>query len=78
MRGVLIVVGFIAIRKWPMGKAVDSCALAVPVGNILGRVGCFLVGDDYGRPTDAPWGVAFPEGSPPTTEPEAMTTDMAA
>ena len=33
----------------------------------LGRVGCFLVGDDYGRPTDGPWGIRFPEGLPPTT-----------
>jgi phosphatidylglycerol:prolipoprotein diacylglycerol transferase len=32
-------------------------------------VGCFLVGDDYGRPTDVPWGIAFPAGSPPTTVP---------
>jgi phosphatidylglycerol:prolipoprotein diacylglycerol transferase len=30
-------------------------------------LGCFLVGDDYGRPTDLPWGIAFPKGSPPTT-----------
>jgi phosphatidylglycerol:prolipoprotein diacylglycerol transferase len=30
-------------------------------------VGCFLVGDDYGRPTDLPWGIAFPRGTPPTT-----------
>lgn len=30
--------------------------------------GCFLVGDDYGRPTDLPWGVAFPEGLPPGTD----------
>jgi phosphatidylglycerol:prolipoprotein diacylglycerol transferase len=27
------------------------------------------VGDDYGRPTDLPWGIAFPEGLPPTTVP---------
>lgn len=33
----------------------------------LGRVGCFLVGDDYGRPTGQPWGIRFPEGLPPTT-----------
>jgi phosphatidylglycerol:prolipoprotein diacylglycerol transferase len=39
------------------------------VGHAIGRVGCFLVGDDYGRPTDLPWGVAFPEGLPPTDVP---------
>ena len=32
------------------------------------RVGCFLVGDDYGHPTSLPWGVAFPRGLPPTLE----------
>jgi phosphatidylglycerol:prolipoprotein diacylglycerol transferase len=32
-------------------------------------VGCFLVGDDYGKPTDLPWGVAFPKGLPPTEVP---------
>jgi phosphatidylglycerol---prolipoprotein diacylglyceryl transferase len=41
---------------------------ALAVGQMLGRVGCFLVGDDYGHPTDLPWGVAFPRGLPPTTE----------
>jgi phosphatidylglycerol:prolipoprotein diacylglycerol transferase len=36
---------------------------------MLGRTGCFLVGDDYGKPTDLAWGIAFPEGSPPTQVP---------
>lgn len=67
--GIFAVMALLAWRAYPLGKAIDSCALAIPVGNMLGRVGCFLVGDDYGRPTDLPWGVAFPEGSPPTTEP---------
>ena len=29
----------------------------------------FLVGDDYGRPSNLPWAVAFPQGLPPTTTP---------
>ena len=29
----------------------------------FGRIGCFLAGCCYGRPTDAFWGVTFPEGS---------------
>jgi len=33
----------------------------------VGRMGCFLVGDDYGRPTDSWVGIAFPKGSPPST-----------
>ena len=45
----------------------DAAAPALSLGYALGRVGCFLVGDDYGRPTDAWYGVAFPKGAPPTT-----------
>src|SRR5215468_2402415 len=38
-------------------------------GAALGAIGCFLVGDDYGGRTELPWGVRFPEGSPPTDVP---------
>jgi len=49
--------------RWTM----ELTAIALPVGYALGRVGCFLVNDDYGIPTTLPWGVKFPEGLPPTT-----------
>ena len=45
----------------------DATAPALSLGYALGRIGCFLVGDDYGRPTDSWIGIAFPKGSPPTT-----------
>jgi phosphatidylglycerol:prolipoprotein diacylglycerol transferase len=48
-------------------RTVMNCtAVAGAIGQSIGRVGCFLVGDDYGRPTDLPWGVRFPRGAPPT------------
>jgi phosphatidylglycerol:prolipoprotein diacylglycerol transferase len=47
-------------------KVMDCTAVAGAVGQAIGRVGCFLVGDDYGRETDLPWGVSFPKGAPPT------------
>jgi phosphatidylglycerol---prolipoprotein diacylglyceryl transferase len=51
-------------------RVVASCvATAAPFGQACGRIGCFLVGDDYGRPTDLPWGIAFPLGAPPTDVP---------
>jgi len=34
----------------------------------IGRIGCLLVGDDYGSPSDLPWAMAFPNGAPPTFE----------
>jgi len=53
----------------PLRIATHCAAPGVAAGQCLGRIGCFLVGDDYGRPTDLPWGVAFPQGLPPTTVP---------
>jgi phosphatidylglycerol---prolipoprotein diacylglyceryl transferase len=49
--------------RWTMHLA----ALALPAAYALGRVGCFLVNDDYGRPTNLPWGMRFPDGLPPST-----------
>ncbi|MFW6090222.1 MAG: prolipoprotein diacylglyceryl transferase [Gemmatimonadota bacterium] len=45
----------------------DALAPALALGYAIGRVGCFLVGDDYGRPTDSWVGIAFPDGAPPST-----------
>jgi phosphatidylglycerol:prolipoprotein diacylglycerol transferase len=56
-------------RGIPILSALSAAAPALAAGHAIGRVGCFLVGDDYGRPTDLPWGVAFPRGLPPTTVP---------
>ena len=51
----------------PMGRTVDAAAPALAIAYAVGRLGCFLVGDDYGRPTDSWVGIAFPDGVPPTT-----------
>jgi phosphatidylglycerol:prolipoprotein diacylglycerol transferase len=47
-------------------QMMNCVAPAVAVGQAIGRVGCFLVGDDYGKVSDLPWAVAFPLGAPPT------------
>lgn len=54
-------------KRVPTRLTMDLCAPAIAVGYALGRVGCFLVQDDYGRPTDLPWGMRFPQGLPPST-----------
>jgi phosphatidylglycerol:prolipoprotein diacylglycerol transferase len=54
-------------RRLPAWPVLDATAPALALGYAIGRIGCFLVGDDYGRPTSLPWGVAFPVGLPPTT-----------
>jgi phosphatidylglycerol:prolipoprotein diacylglycerol transferase len=49
----------------PLMADVIAPALALAYG--VGRVGCFLVGDDWGRPTASVFGVRFPRGTPSTS-----------
>lgn len=63
--GALVVM---RVRQWPVLPILAAATPALALGHAIGRVGCFLVGDDYGRVTTLPWGVAFPDGIPPTIE----------
>jgi phosphatidylglycerol:prolipoprotein diacylglycerol transferase len=66
--GVLAGVAMILVSRLPLMAVLAAASPSMALGQAVGRIGCFLVGDDYGRPTTLPWGVAFPEGLPPTTE----------
>ena len=66
-------VGGVGTGLWMLGRqripllpALAAASPGLALGHAIGRVGCFLVGDDYGRPSDLPWAVAFPLGLPPT------------
>ena len=67
--GVLAGLVVMQRRRLPKVPVLAAATPALAAGHAIGRIGCFLVGDDYGRPTSLPWGVAFPEGLPPTTVP---------
>jgi len=54
-------------RKVPVRFTVEICAAPLALGYALGRVGCFLVNDDYGIPSALPWAMKFPRGLPETT-----------
>jgi phosphatidylglycerol:prolipoprotein diacylglycerol transferase len=66
-----LVAGILVLRRrrLPMLAVLASATPALAVAHAIGRVGCFLVGDDYGVPSAVPWAVAFPEGLPPTSVP---------
>jgi phosphatidylglycerol:prolipoprotein diacylglycerol transferase len=53
-------------RDLPAWRTADAAAPGLALGYAIGRIGCFLVGDDYGVPSDVPWAVAFPHGLPPS------------
>lgn len=56
-------------RHLPVLPVLAAATPALALGHAIGRIGCFLVGDDYGIPSDLPWAVSFPQGSPPTDVP---------
>jgi phosphatidylglycerol---prolipoprotein diacylglyceryl transferase len=67
--GITAGIGALRYMRAPLLPALASAAPALAVGHMLGRVGCFLVGDDYGKPSNLPWAVPFPKGLPPTDVP---------
>lgn len=62
----VLVIWEIRRQKLPLPKMADAVAPALALAYAVGRVGCFMVGDDWGRPTDSWVGIAFPQGAPPT------------
>jgi phosphatidylglycerol:prolipoprotein diacylglycerol transferase len=58
----VIVAGLIFTTRYKIPKlsAADVMALGVPPGILLGRLANFINAELWGRPTDLPWGVAFP------------------
>jgi len=54
--------GLLYARRKQLGllRIADLCAPVVAFGLFFGRMGCFLNGCCYGRPTTLPWGVDFP------------------
>ena len=67
--GILAGLWIIHRRRLPKIAVLAAATPALAIGQAIGRIGCFLVGDDYGRPSHLPWAVAFPQGLPPTTVP---------
>ncbi|MDB6453793.1 prolipoprotein diacylglyceryl transferase [Falsirhodobacter sp. 20TX0035] len=51
---------FSARERAPKLSVADMMALAVPPGLFFGRIANFINAELWGRPTNLPWGVAFP------------------
>jgi phosphatidylglycerol:prolipoprotein diacylglycerol transferase len=57
--------GLLAARRLgqPIWVVADALTPSLALGTMFGRVGCFLNGCCYGRPTGNSWGVTFPGDS---------------
>jgi phosphatidylglycerol---prolipoprotein diacylglyceryl transferase len=65
--GVVLAIGaivlYIRYHKLPMRHYLDVLAIGLTAALLFGRLGCFLNGCCYGKPTELAWGVQFPYGS---------------
>ncbi len=60
--GVVVAVWLVSRKHGaPLGQVADMLAISVPPALFLGRLANFVNGELWGRPTDAPWGVIFPD-----------------
>lgn len=50
------------LKKLPLLKTLDVIAPIVPMGQVFGRLGCFLAGCCHGIPSHVPWALSFPNG----------------
>jgi phosphatidylglycerol---prolipoprotein diacylglyceryl transferase len=61
--GMILTTLFICRKKgWNFWDIADLGATAAPIGLGLGRIGNFINGELYGRPTNVAWAMVFPEG----------------
>ncbi len=63
---------FVKRRKIPLLAFGDVVACAAPIGLFFGRLANFINGELYGRPTDLPWGIVFPNGGPQPRHPSQL------
>jgi phosphatidylglycerol:prolipoprotein diacylglycerol transferase len=61
--GAVALIVFCRLRRLPVLSYADACTPAVALGSAVGRIGCFLNGDDYGTVTHSHWAVVYPPGT---------------
>ena len=59
----IVTILYLRWKKLSIGKVSDILATSAMLGVGIGRIGCFLAGCCFGKPTSLPWGVSFPENS---------------
>jgi phosphatidylglycerol:prolipoprotein diacylglycerol transferase len=65
--GVLLAIAVIVLycryHKLPVRRYIDILAIGLMLALAFGRIGCFLNGCCFGKPTNLPWAIRFPYGS---------------
>jgi phosphatidylglycerol---prolipoprotein diacylglyceryl transferase len=69
---VLAVLLFGYKRSIPVLSLGDITCAVGPIGLFLGRIANFINGELWGRPTDVPWAMIFPNGGPLPRHPSQL------
>jgi phosphatidylglycerol---prolipoprotein diacylglyceryl transferase len=69
---VVATFAFALRRGLPALSLGDVTTAVAPIGLFLGRVANFINGELWGRPTDVPWAMIFPNGGPVTRHPSQL------
>jgi phosphatidylglycerol:prolipoprotein diacylglycerol transferase len=59
-------------RRLPVLAFYDTVAAVVPIGLFLGRLANFVNGELWGRVSDVPWAMVFPNGGPEPRHPSQL------
>ncbi len=59
-------------RKLPFWAVADSVVVTAPIGLGAGRLGNFINGELFGRPSHVPWAMVFPLGGPVPRHPSQL------
>lgn len=62
---LVVIVLYIKLNKLPLRHYLDILGIALMLALSFGRIGCFLNGCCFGKPTDSCLGVVYPYDSPP-------------
>ncbi len=63
---------FARSRKLPMLSIADVACAVAPIGLFFGRLANFVNGELFGRVTDVPWAMIFPDGGPQARHPSQL------
>ena len=69
---IVAIVLFAQHRRIPTMSLGDVTAAVAPIGLFLGRVANFINGELWGRPSDVPWAMVFPNGGPLPRHPSQL------
>ncbi len=69
---ILAIILFAHRRNIPMFALGDIVCCATPIGLFFGRLANFVNGELWGRPTDVPWAMVFPNGGPEPRHPSQL------